>query len=336
MAVNKGTDQNYLLNEQYKDSSNLRTRIQLHQQYSTNTYGWLRWVFDFVLLIPQDAHVLELGCGPCDLWLQNLHRIPTGWKIVLSDLSPGMLQKAQNLLVDRADRFAFREFDAQSIPFGDDTFDAVVANHMLYHVPFLDQALSEIQRVLKPTGRLFAATNGENHMRQMQTLRTKFIQEQDVEYEDGGSWRLAFNLENGEDVLRAHFPQVDLRLYVDALRVTTVRPLYDYMLSSRVYGLDPRYHNAFYTFLESEMSAQNGLIQIDKATGMFQAWAENSATPPPQKKFSFMNESSGPQSPPDDPNIEIIESPLDLNSLDTSGGADDNDDDEETKYTKLN
>ena len=60
--------------------------------------------------------------------------------------------------------------DAQDIPFEDDTFGCVVANHMLYHVPDLDKGLAEIRRVLKPGGKLYAATNGEAHMLELEAF----------------------------------------------------------------------------------------------------------------------------------------------------------------------
>ncbi len=58
-------------------------------------------------------------------------------------------------------RVQFKEIDAQSIPFEDETFDAVIANHMLYHVPDRPKAIAEIKRVLKPGGRLIATTIGK-------------------------------------------------------------------------------------------------------------------------------------------------------------------------------
>ena len=42
------------------------------------------------------------------------------------------------------------------------TFEIVIANSMLYHVPEIDKALSEVRRVLKKDGVFYAATSGEN------------------------------------------------------------------------------------------------------------------------------------------------------------------------------
>ena len=77
--------------EQYRDASNLNSRIQLHARFSTNKYGWHRWVFD-QLDLPLQCGILELGCGPGDLWLQNMHRLQEGWQLTLSDLLPGMVR----------------------------------------------------------------------------------------------------------------------------------------------------------------------------------------------------------------------------------------------------
>ena len=68
--------------KQYQNASNLNTRILLHQRFSTNKVGWFLWMFDQFKL-PPHSHILELGCGPGDLWLENGERIPTGWDIVL-------------------------------------------------------------------------------------------------------------------------------------------------------------------------------------------------------------------------------------------------------------
>src|SRR5512138_1329879 len=165
--LTKFTDQQYLNTDQYKDSSNLNAREEIHRRFSTNPYGWFNWVFDILLKLPANTKILELGCGPAYLWRECSSRIPADWDITLSDLSPGMVDAAWKNLVVTGRAFQFKEIDAQEIPFADETFDAVIANHMLYHVPDRGKALSEIRRVLKTGGRFFATTVGENHMMQM-------------------------------------------------------------------------------------------------------------------------------------------------------------------------
>src|SRR5215207_10478349 len=156
-------DPNYLKNNQYKDASNLAARARLHSRYSRNPYGWFKWQFDLYQFAP-DARILELGAGAGWLWAGNADRIPAGWQITLSDFSPGMLDEQRKALSDVPHAFQHEEIDAQAIPYADATFDAVIANHMLYHVPDRAKAIAEIRRVLKPTGTLYTATNGLKHL----------------------------------------------------------------------------------------------------------------------------------------------------------------------------
>src|SRR5215216_6982425 len=161
------TDQQYLKTDQYKDSSNLDTRALIHRRFSTNSYGWFTWVFDTLLKLPGNARILELGCGHGLLWKENASRIPAAWNITLSDLSSGMLDAAWRNLVVTGRAFQFKEIDAQSISFKEGSFDAVIANHMLYHVPDRQKGLAEIRRVLKPNDHLFATTIGKNHLKEI-------------------------------------------------------------------------------------------------------------------------------------------------------------------------
>ena len=48
--------------EQYCDPSNLNARIALHERFSTNPRNLPLWIFD-QLKLPDDARVLEIGCG---------------------------------------------------------------------------------------------------------------------------------------------------------------------------------------------------------------------------------------------------------------------------------
>ncbi|UCC65241.1 MAG: class I SAM-dependent methyltransferase [Anaerolineae bacterium] len=261
-------DRNYLLTEQYPNASNLNARIQLHRRFSTNKYGWPRWVFEQIHLSSK-SHILELGCGPGNLWLENSQRIPEGWKITLSDLSLGMVQKAQQNLERSWHPFRFGVVDAQSISFGDESFDAVIANHMLYHVPDRAKAFEEIRRVLRPGGRFYASTVGRDHLQELYELVRRFDSSADPWGERPAE---PFLLENGLDQIGRWFPKVSLRRYKDALVVTKAEPLVAYVVSAAAKSNFVGEKLAEFTrFVEQELLA-HGAIHVTKDTGLFEAW----------------------------------------------------------------
>lgn len=264
--MSKFTDQNYLKTDQYKDASNLNARVSIHGRFSTNPYGWFRWVFDTLVKLPADSKILELGSGPGLLWKSCMDRIPAGWKITLSDLSPGMLDAAWRNLVVTGRPFQFKEIDAQSIPFEDESFDVVIANHMLYHVPDRPKAIAEIKRVLKPGGTLIATTVGENHMKEMMGWYARVHVSKIWD-----SFASPFTLENGMEQLRLYFSRVTLSRYEDNLIVTELQPLMDYLRSGlRVAELSESDLATLEVELEKELQ-EKGSIFITKDSGLFEA-----------------------------------------------------------------
>ncbi len=261
---------------QYSDASNLKARIALHERFSTNPYGLPRWIFDHFEL-PDEATVLEIGCGPGRLWTENLDRLPEGWIITLTDASPGMVREAKRSLSGSRRRFEFQVADVQELPFEGERFDAVVANHMLYHVPDRERAFSQITRVLKPGGTLYAATNGGRTQSEMGWMQR--ILDPSHPAESYFRTPLDFGLENGAELLSPWFSDVTLRRYEDALFVTEVEPLVEYLLSgsaadsavreSSNYEFDRRVSDLVER-LEQEM-AREGSIHITKDTGLFVA-----------------------------------------------------------------
>jgi SAM-dependent methyltransferase len=245
--VSSYTDQTYLREQQYRDDSNLRARIDLHRRFSTSRQPWHRWVFDR-LDLPRDAHVLEVGCGPGELWRANRERIPDGWRITLADLSEGMLDAARDWFGDRAE---YVVADVQDPPFEDESFDACVANHMLYHVADRSKALGELARVLREGGRLFAATNGEGHLREIRALTPR-----------RALWSVDFRLDNGGEQIGEHFADVRVELFPDALEVTAVEPLVAFVrsFSDDVDGVEEQVR---------EVIERDGAFRVTKSTGLF-------------------------------------------------------------------
>lgn len=248
--------------DQYSDASNLNCRIALHARFSTNTYGWHRWVFDQLDTGP-NARILELGCGSGILWKENTDRIGTDWDIVLSDQSPGMLEEARRNLLGHGGGMAFQIVDAESIPFPDMHFDVVIANHMLYHVPGKARALSEIRRVLKVGGTLYAATNGSDHLKELGELMARF----GVGGSGEASFR-SFTLENGLEQLAPWLEEISSDRYDDALYITEVDPLIAYIRSlDSAFSLESKL-SQLAEFLQREI-AQHGKVVVRKSTGMF-------------------------------------------------------------------
>jgi ubiquinone/menaquinone biosynthesis C-methylase UbiE len=264
--VSRFTDQQYLKTDQYKDSSNLDARVEIHRRFSTNPNGWFNWFFDRLLKLPEEARILELGCGPGYLWKECSSRIPIGWDITLSDLSPGMLDAAGRNLVVTGCAFKFEEIDAQSIPYEAGTFDAVIANHMLYHVPDRAKAIAGIKRVLKPNGRLFATTISKNHLREM----ADWLRQVNLgnTFESFGS---PFTLENGLEQLNQFFSQVTVSRYPDSLQVTEVQPIIAFIRSSiHAMELSEEKLASLQHDLEKELR-EKGKIFISKDSGLFEA-----------------------------------------------------------------
>lgn len=252
---------------QYHDDRNLNARIALHARFSTNTYGWSRWIFDRVTL-PARAQVLELGCGPGSLWTDNRGRLSPTWHVTLTDFSMGMVRAARGNLASAESRFSFAAADAQQGPFPTAGFDAVMAHHMLYHVPNRPQALREIRRVLKPEGTFYATTVGEEHMNELWALLVPYVP--DI-YTRVTAVSRTFTLENGGAQLAEVFDHVERHIYEDDLEVTEVEPLIAYLKSSPtpvVRGLTCDQLDAVRRQVADRISTR-GSFHIHKASGIF-------------------------------------------------------------------
>ena len=252
---------------QYRDASNLDARIHLHKRFSTNPQGWHRWVFE-QLQLPPTSRILELGCGSGELWIENGPRVPGGWDITLSDFSVGMLREAARRLCWTDRRFHFVAVDAQAIPVASERFDAVIANHMLYHVPDRARALPEIRRILKPGGRLYASTVGQAHLRDVHDLVERFAGERVY----GTSFAGIFSLENGREQLAQWFAHVNVHRFEDALVVTEAELLLAYVLSGSAKAVLVGEKLAALTGYLHEELKRHGAILITKDSGMFEAW----------------------------------------------------------------
>jgi SAM-dependent methyltransferase len=99
---------------------------------------------------PPHAVVLEVGCGTGVL-TRMLARLPDVDRVIGVDPAPFLLEKARELTVD-VSNVSFQEADGRSLPFADESFDVVVFDSTLSHIPGPEHALAEAYRVLRPMG----------------------------------------------------------------------------------------------------------------------------------------------------------------------------------------
>ncbi len=270
--MSKVNDADYLRDSQYKDSRNLEARIELHSRYSTSAVGGWNSIFDhYVAGFGPDARILEIGCGTGLMWLRTHERIAPGWQITLTDFSAGMVEETRRNLsaAGLGQRFTVQQADAQTLPFPAASFDIVIANMMLYHVPDRPTAFGEIKRVLTKHGRLYAVTVGLKHLAEIHQLAQAFERESGLTLGQWGRDLAAegfFTIESGEQELRGQFGPIEVHHFRSSLRVTDVEPLVAYLLST---SPNPEAHRAPLTaFITHKMAASDGVIEIKKHTAL--------------------------------------------------------------------
>lgn len=214
--------------EQYATDRYIRIRQEFEDKYLSPKIDFASWVIQSMQW-RGDEKVLDVGCG-VGVYYTKLLEAYADIDYSGIDLSPGMLEKHP-----AGDKVALG--DAQKTIFPDDSFDVVMANHMLYHVADIDAALEEFQRILKPGGVIMAATDGANNMPELQVLLRRAI----LLLTQSGAMRLQppvqpsslFALENGASQLSHHFYGVMRFDIPGKLLFDSIEPITEYLNSSR-------------------------------------------------------------------------------------------------------
>lgn len=253
------------LKSQYRNSSNIMARIRLHSKYSVNPQGWFPWLYE-QCGIQDGMKILEIGCGNAQLWTENRNRLPKELSVVLSDISEGMIREIRRDERLDAAHFSFGVEDCHHLPYKPETFDLVIANHMLFYCENIPAVLDEVERVLKKGGGFICSTYGSKHMKEINELVQEFdhriMLSADRLYE-------RFGRENGKEILEQHFHEVIWQPYEDSLSIDVPDPLIEYILSC--HGNQNQYiidrYTKFRAFLAKKMSFRE--LTITKDAGVF-------------------------------------------------------------------
>jgi demethylmenaquinone methyltransferase/2-methoxy-6-polyprenyl-1,4-benzoquinol methylase len=98
--------------------------------------------------------VLDVAGGSADLSRLFLKKVGSTGQVVLTDINNAMLRVGRDRLLDEGIATPTAQCDAEHLPFPDNYFDCVSIAFGLRNVTHKDAALREMQRVLKPGGRV--------------------------------------------------------------------------------------------------------------------------------------------------------------------------------------
>lgn len=127
------------------------------------------------VLAPQAGErILEIGPGTGYYTLDLASWLAPGGTLEIFDIQQEMLDHTMGRIAERGlDNVVATQGDAASLPYADDSFDAVVLITVLGEIPDREAAMSEIARVLKPGGRLVdGELFGDPHYTSPGALRT--------------------------------------------------------------------------------------------------------------------------------------------------------------------
>ena len=213
----------------YATDQHLRIHDETQERYTVPKRDFARWTLETLAWQGNEA-VLDIGAGRGDHFTRLIDLAP-GIRYYALDLSPYMLVNHP------AGGGCLTNCDAMRLPYADHSFDVVMANHVLYHLEDIDGGLVEIKRVLKPGGKLLAATNSIHTLPELQVLIRRAI----VLLSSNGAAQVhpptlpsdAFALENGTRMLARHFFAVMRHDLPGQLVFTEIEPAVDYLESMR-------------------------------------------------------------------------------------------------------
>ena len=254
--------------QQYMDSSNLDASIKLQDRFSSNRHGWYKWTFNNIKL-DKKYKVLEIGCGNGALWSKNINLLDKDISITLTDVCEEMINSAKKSLSNYSDIFDFQIVDPYNIPFENESFDLVIANHILFYMKDVDKVLNEIKRVLKVGGYFYSSTIDSKNMKELESLVKGFNSNIKISEEKISS---NFGLENGEGILSKHFCQIKKYLYEDKLVINDAKGILEYIYSipGNIIELIDTKKKDFEKYIDSNINKQ-GNIYITNNQVLFES-----------------------------------------------------------------
>lgn len=269
---------------QYDDAEKFRIRVEAHERYSEQTGGFREWLL--VQIAPSPGlSLLDTGCGP---GTYHPALATAGSGVTACDVSAGMLREAVAQSVEQALAIVAVRASAEALPFADESFDIVMANHMLYHVPDQHQALRELHRVLRPGGHAIFATNDAANCARLDALHEQAARS--LGYVPAVSDALRFTLDDLE-LVRTAFPSAQVLARHDAFLFPDPASAVRYYASYHIDAIqdrpaDGRHRSQLARLVGEaieEVITREGVFRVPKVAGATPGGASRPVRRPPPR-----------------------------------------------------
>jgi len=260
-----------VLRQKFIDSSNLSAEIKLIDQLASDK-NWYEWVFER-LEFKNGDHVLELGCGEGALWYKNKSRMPQSLNVTLTEVTDELLNCAKQNLLRKYPHFKYEVTKLKKLAFPDNSFDVVVANHVLFFSKNVDVILTEINRILKKGGRFYCSTIDEEHMKEIEVLLKNYNKNINL----GKSEKLKnFGYGKAKALLEAQFMQVRCEHYDDELTIQCTDDLLNYIYSipGQILTIASNKKKEFESYIHKQMIATQSNFKISNCHVLFSSKRE--------------------------------------------------------------
>ncbi|MFJ1755385.1 class I SAM-dependent methyltransferase [Kitasatospora sp. NPDC088134] len=213
-------DKAILANSAYADGRHLAARQSI--------YRWQQPQYDLPGIVVEElantsGTVLDVGCGN-GKFVSRLHEDRPDLQVVGMDISAGILTDVPKPVVVA---------DAQALPFADNSADAALALHMLYHVGDIAATIKELARILRPRGVLIASTNSDTDKQELDQLWARAAG--DILGIPEGPARVSlssrFSLEKAPGFLGAAFKDIRVRELPGTIEITDPAPITAHLAS---------------------------------------------------------------------------------------------------------
>ncbi|MGX1885437.1 class I SAM-dependent methyltransferase [Streptomyces sp. NPDC055287] len=247
------TDAKLLATSAYGDERHLAARQSI--------YRWQQPQYDLPGLVVKElkdtsGRVLDVGCGN-GKFIKRLRQDRPDLDVIGLDISAG-------ILADVPGPVAVAE--AQALPFADDTAEAVLALHMLYHARDIPATVAELARVLKPGGLLVASTNSDTDKRELDQLWRRAAG--DVLGVPEGPARVSlsarFSLEQAPELLAMAFSDIQVLELPGVIELTDPAPIVAHLASYEAWAEQPGV-----PFIETVQRAEQLAERIIRDQGAF-------------------------------------------------------------------